>query len=72
MIKNSMAEVKVDNQAAADEILDKWAAAISESIFSIDRTQLIGIGLAVPGPFDYKNGVALLKNVAKYDSPLRN
>ena len=68
MLKDSMAEVEVDNQAAADEILDKWAAAISESISSIDREKLIGIGLAVPGPFDYKNGVALLKNVAKYDS----
>lgn len=68
MLKDSLAEVEVDNQAAADEILDKWAAAISESIMSIDRTQLIGIGLAMPGPFDYKNGVALLKNVAKYDS----
>lgn len=68
MLKNSLAEVDVDNKASANEILDKWAAAISESIFSIDRTQLIGIGLAVPGPFDYKNGVALLKNVAKYDS----
>ncbi|WP_321343062.1 ROK family protein [uncultured Draconibacterium sp.] len=68
MLKKSLAEVKVDNQASANEILDKWAGAISESIFSIDRTQLIGIGLAVPGPFDYKNGVALLKNVAKYDS----
>ncbi|WP_394698139.1 ROK family protein [uncultured Draconibacterium sp.] len=68
MLKNSLTEVKVDNQATADEILDKWAAAISESIMSIDRDKLVGIGLAVPGPFDYKNGVALLKNVAKYDS----
>ncbi|WP_198152363.1 ROK family protein [Draconibacterium sediminis] len=68
MLKDSLAEVEVDNQAAADEILDKWAAAISESIMSIDRDDLIGIGLAVPGPFDYKNGVALLKNVAKYES----
>ena len=68
MLKDSLAEFDVNNQASADEILDKWAAAISESIMSIDREKLVGIGLAVPGPFDYKNGVALLKNVAKYDS----
>ncbi|QIA07422.1 ROK family protein [Draconibacterium halophilum] len=68
MLKDSLDEVKVDNQATADEILDKWVAAISESIKSIERDKLIGIGFAMPGPFDYKNGVALLKNVAKYDS----
>lgn len=68
MLKESLAEVKVDNQASANEILDKWAGTISESIKSINREKLIGIGFAIPGPFDYKNGVALLKNVAKYDS----
>lgn len=68
MLKDSLAEVDVDNQASANDILDKWAAAIRESITTIDRAKLIGIGLAVPGPFDYKNGVALLKGVAKYDS----
>ena len=67
ILKNSLTEVKVDNQASANEILDKWGAAISESIKSIDRENVIGIGFAIPGPFDYENGVALFKNVAKYD-----
>ena len=35
MLKDSLAEVDVDNQASAGEILDKWAATISESILSI-------------------------------------
>ena len=67
IIKESMSEVKVDNQASANEILDKWAAAIAETMLFIDREKLVGIGFAMPGPFDYKNGVALLNNVAKYD-----
>lgn len=68
IIKESLSEVKVDNQAPANEILDKWALAIVETMSFTDREKLVGIGFAMPGPFDYKNGVALLKNVAKYDS----
>jgi len=68
IITESLSEVKVDNQASANEILDNWAAAIAQTMLFTDREKLIGIGFAMPGPFDYKNGVALLKNVAKYDS----
>ncbi|WP_167612277.1 ROK family protein [Maribellus sediminis] len=68
IVKESLAEVKVDNQASANEILDKWAVAIVETMLFTDRDKLVGIGFAMPGPFDYKKGVALLKNVAKYDS----
>ncbi|WP_319481821.1 ROK family protein [uncultured Draconibacterium sp.] len=68
IITESLSEVKVDNQASANEILDNWAAAIAQTMLFTDREKLIGIGVAMPGPFDYKNGVALLKNVAKYDS----
>lgn len=68
ILTESLSEVKVDNQASANEILDNWAAAIAQTMLFTDREKLIGIGFAMPGPFDYKNGVALLKNVAKYDS----
>ena len=68
MIKGSLTEVSVDNQASANDILDRWATAICETMLFVDREKLVGIGFAMPGPFDYKNGVALLKNVAKYDS----
>lgn len=29
---------------------------------------LVGIGMAFPGPFDYKNGIPLMQNINKYDS----
>lgn len=29
---------------------------------------LVGIGIAFPGPFDYKNGISLMQNINKYDS----
>jgi glucokinase len=68
MIAESQAEVKVNNQAPAAEILHNWAKAIRQTMQYAGSGQLIGIGFAMPGPFDYKNGIALLKNIAKYDN----
>ena len=68
MIPESLAEQKVNNQASADEILNDWAIALCKTMNSATIDELSGIGFAMPGPFDYKAGVALMKNVAKYDS----
>lgn len=68
MVPESLAEQKVNNQASADEILSGWAVALRKTMNSAAVDELAGIGFAMPGPFDYQTGVALLKNVAKYDS----
>lgn len=68
MIPESLAKQKVNNQASADEILNDWAVALRKTMNSATIDELSGIGFAMPGPFDYKTGVALMKNVAKYDS----
>lgn len=68
IIPDSYAEQKVDNQASANDIFHHWSQAIERTLSHIGDGELAGIGFAIPGPFDYKNGVALLKNVAKYDS----
>lgn len=68
IIPESLAEQKVNNQASADEILNDWAIALRKTMNSVPIDELSGIGFAMPGPFDYKTGVALMKNVAKYDS----
>lgn len=67
IIEGSLVSEIVNNQAPADEILNKWVFALNKSIGTIDKTQLSGIGFAMPGPFDYENGVALFERVAKYE-----
>lgn len=59
---------KIDNKAGAAEILDGWAAALAGTLSAIDKTGLTGIGFAMPGPFDYPNGIALFERVEKYES----
>jgi glucokinase len=59
---------KIDNKAGAGEILDGWSHAIAGTMAVIDKNSLAGIGFAMPGPFDYPNGIALFERVEKYES----
>ena len=66
ILPESRVSLPVDNKAPADEILNVWAEAIGESVLGIEIGQLAGIGFAMPGPFDYVNGIALFEKVEKY------
>jgi glucokinase len=59
----------VDSQAPADRILSHWAAALKGALDAVDPVRLVGIGVGMPGPFDYEKGIALFSpQVAKYQS----
>ncbi|MFO7573853.1 MAG: ROK family protein [Bacteroidales bacterium] len=66
-LKETFSERSVNNQALAAGIISGWASCISETINSAPSSdKLAGIGFAMPGPFDYVNGIALFKGVPKY------
>jgi glucokinase len=63
------ASQKVDNQGSADEILESWITALKASISKIEKSQLAGIGFAMPGPFEYNTGIARFTDAnAKYQN----
>lgn len=62
----------VDNNGSADAIINSWVAAISKLIRFADPGEVRGIGFAMPGPFDYKNGVALFDSEVKKFGNLYN
>lgn len=67
LLKESFITEKVNNIACADEILHVWANTISKLSGTINTASLAGIGFAMPGPFDYTNGIARFTNeVDKY------
>jgi glucokinase len=69
IIKSSAAYEPVDNQAAAEVILNSWAKALKKSIGGIDARELAGIGFAMPGPFEYATGIAMFTDaVQKFQS----
>lgn len=66
LLPGTITEVKVDSSSDADDILGKWASCLSDTIKKAGSAE--GIGIAMPGPFDYSNGISLIKGVHKFDS----
>ncbi|MBN1388647.1 MAG: ROK family protein [Bacteroidales bacterium] len=65
--RDTLAERPVDNKGTADEIISTWSEAIAETLEKEGRERMKGIGFAMPGPFDYVNGICLIKGVPKYE-----
>ncbi len=49
-------------------IIDQWVQTIEETLLHLKEKELRGIGVAMPGPFDYENGISLFDGVGKYES----
>lgn len=67
ILRDTIAERPVDNKATAGEIIDKWSEALADTLDKTGSENLKGIGFAMPGPFDYVNGICLIKGVPKYE-----
>lgn len=61
---------QVNSAGTTTEIIDEWVKLIKE-VRDTNPVKNIKIGIALPGPFDYENGIALIQNQAKYDSLYR-
>lgn len=57
----------VNAQDEADTILNSWCNVIDDAFNSLNISQK-RIGIAMPGPFDYKNGICLIKEQNKFQS----
>jgi len=67
IITGSRAESPVDNKAEADDILKVWSQTLLKVIEKVPLYKIRGIGFAMPGPFDYVNGICLIRGVSKYE-----
>jgi glucokinase len=68
-LPETLSENELDNQGTAEEIITVWAKTIKETIEKSGSENISGIGFAMPGPFDYVNGIALFKgNNRKYEN----
>ena len=57
----------VNPHQSAVEIVSGWTAAI-QACWNLAKIQSARIGIAMPGPFDYENGICLIKGLHKYDA----
>ncbi|RUT78794.1 ROK family protein [Ancylomarina longa] len=69
LITESISHTDLNNQGSKDEIVGIFATLLNSCINKIDRDKLSGIGIAMPGPFDYVNGIGLFTGSnAKFQS----
>lgn len=68
LLKETQTIIKVDGHAEAKVILQKWGEALSTTIRKAKDKELIGIGFAMPSPFDYPNGIGKFELVDKFEN----
>lgn len=53
-----------------NEIFENFVEIISSLLSELpeEEKRLSGVGMAFPGPFDYENGVSLMRGLGKYDA----
>lgn len=57
----------VNSKDSAEKIIDAWAYVINK-LFNEQPQASRKIGMAMPGPFDYENGICLIQGVDKFES----
>lgn len=67
IIEGSWNRTRINSQGEAAEIIEAWAAVISE-VFTKAPAGIKHIGIGMPGPFDYEQGISLMKGQHKYDA----
>lgn len=55
------------SKTSADHILDAWCNCIAHTIAS-SKAAPAGIAFAMPGPFDYNEGICYIKGLNKYEA----
>ncbi|OQP49984.1 ROK family protein [Niastella populi] len=63
LISTSLVRMHVDSMAAAQEVISIWAACIKQAM---QNKPVATICLAMPGPFNYKEGISLISDQNKY------
>ena len=63
IFKGSFRQVPINSQGSAEEILDTFTQTLTSflGIAKNSQIRLIGIGIAIPGPFNYEKGISLMK-----------
>jgi glucokinase len=67
IVKNTLARAHVRSEESAENIIDDWCRVL-EKVIANARLQTVRMGIAMPGPFDYENGISYIKGLSKYES----
>jgi glucokinase len=65
VVADTVSRIQLDPYDSAENIINAWSIAIRKAFgtFAIQK-----IGIAMPGPFDYQNGISLIRDQNKYNA----
>lgn len=67
LIQDSIKRNAVNSKQEKEAILSAWCSVITDA-FESTNIQEKYIGIAMPGPFDYENGISLIKEQDKFNA----
>jgi glucokinase len=65
IIESSLKRKVVDAKASAKFLIAEWTEVIKSAYEAFPKVN-VQLGIAVPGPFDYENGISLMKDQDKF------
>lgn len=68
ILPGSSYSAEINHRLGKEEILTQWASVISNTLSHLIDKTCLGIGFAMPGPFDYPNGIAKFEGNDKYEN----
>jgi glucokinase len=67
IVPESMARVNVSSKDTAEHILAAWNKSFLASLDNFQQG-VSGLGIAMPGPFDYENGISYITGLDKFEA----
>ena len=67
IVPGSVNRSRIDASRSADDIVKDWTAIIKQSLSAV-KEQKVNVGIAMPGPFDYEDGISFIKGQHKYEA----
>ncbi|MDB5087379.1 MAG: nagK [Mucilaginibacter sp.] len=68
ILDQSITRIKVDSKGSANDILTSWGDACEQVLKKNDGLTISGLSIAMPGPFDYQQGISYIKGLDKYEA----
>lgn len=67
IIPRSLIRRHINSKGTAEQIINEWSNVIAGCKACHSRTSA-KLGIAMPGPFDYKNGISFIQGLDKYEA----
>jgi glucokinase len=68
IVANSFVERKIDSNGSVQEFTESLHLLFKQLFSVASQYSFNAVGVAMPGPFDYENGISKIKGVQKFDA----